>query len=78
MPISPKQERIFHFISGYISSNNQPPTMAEIGRQFQMKSSASVSANLAVLEREGFIKRIPNVARGIQIVESNGQNTSHS
>lgn len=72
MPISPKQERIFHFISGYISSNNQAPTMAEIGRQFQMKSPASVAGNLAVLEREGFIKRTPNIARGIQVVEREG------
>lgn len=73
MPISPKQQRILTFIVGYISSNNQSPTMAEIGRHFQMRSSASVSQVLAVLEREGFIKRIPNISRGIQVVERNGE-----
>src|ERR1051325_4174925 len=77
MPVTAKQRRIFEFIRRYIESNQEPPTIAEIGRQFQMRSSASVHAVLTALEREGLIKRIPNVSRGIQIVqqqkESNGE-----
>ncbi len=68
MPVTPKQRRIFDFIRRYIESNQEPPTIAEIGRQFQMRSSASVHAVLTALEREGLIKRIPNVSRGIEIV----------
>jgi repressor LexA len=69
MPVTAKQRRVFEFIRRYIESNQEPPTIAEIGRQFQMSSSASVHAILIALEREGLIKRIPNVSRGIQIVE---------
>ena len=69
MPVTPKQRRIFEFIRRYIDSNQEAPTIAEIGRQFEMKSSASVHAVLTALEREGLIKRIPNVSRGIQIVQ---------
>ena len=69
MPVTAKQKRIFEFIRRYIESNQEAPTIAEIGRQFQMRSSASVHAVLTTLEREGLIKRIPNVSRGIQIVE---------
>src|SRR6185503_8147432 len=69
MPVTAKQKRIFEFIRRYIESNQEAPTIAEIGRQFQMRSSASVHAVLTALEREGLIKRIPNVSRGIQIVE---------
>ena len=69
MPVTAKQRRVFEFIRRYIESNHEPPTIAEIGRQFQMSSSASVHAILIALEREGLIKRIPNVSRGIQIVE---------
>jgi len=68
MPVTAKQKRIYEFIRGYIESNQEPPTIAEIGRQFQMRSSASVHAILTALEREGLIKRIPNVSRGIEIV----------
>ena len=69
MSVTAKQRRIYEFIRRYIDSNHEPPTIAEIGRQFQMRSPASVHAVLLVLEREGLIKRTPNVSRGIQIVE---------
>ena len=69
MPVTAKQKRIFEFIRRYIESNQEAPTIAEIGRQFQMRSSASVHAVLTALEREGLIKRIPNVSRGIEIVQ---------
>jgi repressor LexA len=77
MAVTAKQKRVFDFIRRYMESNEEPPTIAEIGRQFQMSSSASVHAILRALEREGLIKRIPNVSRGIQIVErsnTNGEN----
>jgi repressor LexA len=69
MPVTAKQRRIYEFIRRYVESNHEPPTIAEIGRQFEMRSPASVHAVLLALEREGLIKRIPNVSRGIQIVE---------
>jgi len=69
MPVTAKQRRVFEFIRRYMESNQEPPTIAEIGRQFQMSSSASVHSILSNLEREGLIKRIPNVSRGIQILE---------
>src|SRR6185503_3210975 len=69
MPVTAKQRRVFEFIRRYIESNHEPPTIAEIGRHFQMSSSASVHAILIALEREGLIKRTPNVSRGIQVVE---------
>jgi repressor LexA len=77
MSVTAKQKRVYDFIRRYMESNQEPPTIAEIGRQFQMSSSASVHAILTALEREGLIKRIPNVSRGIQIVEqsnTNGEN----
>jgi repressor LexA len=72
MPVTAKQRRIYEFIRRYIESNQEPPTIAEIGRQFEMRSSASVHAVLLALEREGLIKRIPNVSRGIEIVQQTG------
>ncbi|PYS73434.1 MAG: repressor LexA [Acidobacteria bacterium] len=69
MAVTAKQRRVYDFIRRYVESNQEPPTMAEIGRQFQMSSSASVHGILAALEREGLIRRIPNVSRGIELVE---------
>lgn len=69
MPVTAKQRRVYEFIKGYIESNDEPPTIAEIGRHFQISSSASVHGILSALEREGMIKRTPNISRGIQIVK---------
>src|SRR6266550_5539058 len=69
MPVTAKQRRVYDFIRRYIDANQEPPTIAEIGRQFQMSSPASVHSILSALEREGLIKRIPNVSRGIEIVQ---------
>ena len=63
------RDRIFEFIRGYIESNHEAPTIAEIQRRFQLSSTATVHAHLTALEREGRITKTPNVSRGIKIVE---------
>jgi repressor LexA len=69
MPVTARQRQVYEFICRYIDTQKQPPTIAEIGKHFKMTSSASVHSILSVLEREGLIKRIPNVSRGIEIVK---------
>jgi repressor LexA len=69
MPVTARQRQVYEYICRYAENEKQPPTIAEIGKQFQMTSSASVHSILSALEREGLIKRIPNVSRGIEIVE---------
>ena len=59
---------MFDYISRYADAHQEPPTIAEIGKQFGMSSSASVHQILSILEREGLIRRIPNVSRGIEVV----------
>ena len=68
MAVTARQRQVYDFISRYQQANNQPPTIAEIGKQFQMSSPASVHSILSALEREQLIKRIPNVSRGIELV----------
>jgi repressor LexA len=69
MPVTVRQRNVYEFISRYLETNKQPPTIAEIGRHFNMSSSASVHGILSTLEREGLIKRIPNVSRGIELIK---------
>ena len=73
MPVTTRQRQVYEFISRYLETNDQPPTIAEIGKQFQMTSSASVHSILSALEREGLITRIPNVSRGIELVKVDTQ-----
>jgi repressor LexA len=68
MAITARQRRVLDYITNYFAANHEPPTMAEIGRQFGMTSLASVHNVLSILEREGLIRRIPNVSRGIELL----------
>ena len=69
MPITARQRRVLDYIRHYFEVNQEAPTIAEIGREFGMTSSASAHHVVSVLEREGLIRRIPNVSRGIELVE---------
>jgi len=51
--------------------------MAEIGRDLGMSSSASVHNVVSILEREGLIRRIPNVSRGIELVKDQTTETEN-
>src|SRR3977135_1989195 len=75
MPVTARHRQVLEFISRFIEVHKQPPTIAEIGRHFKMSSSASVHSILSALEREGLIKKIPNVSRGIELIkqESSGE-----
>lgn len=77
MPVTARQRHVFEFISRYQEIHKQPPTIAEIGKQFKMSSPASVHSILMALEREGLIKRIPNVSRGIELVDQETANESY-
>lgn len=69
MPITARQKRVLDYIKQYFDDHQEAPTIAEIGKEFGMSSSASAHHVVSILEREGLIRRIPNVSRGIELVE---------
>ncbi len=69
MPITARQRRVLDYIKHYFDVHQEAPTIAEIGQEFGMRSSASVHHVVSILEREGSIRRIPNVSRGIELVK---------
>ena len=66
--LSQHKLRVYGFIEGYIASNGEAPTLAEIGKQFGLTSTGSVHQILVDLEKDGYIKR-SRVWRGIEIVK---------
>ena len=67
--ISTKQTEILEYIKEVTLSRGYPPTVREIGEAVGLKSSASVHAHLATLEKNGFIRRDPSKPRAIEIVD---------
>ena len=67
MAVTARQRRVLDYIKHYFDVHQEAPTIAEIGKEFGMSSSASVHHVVSILEREGLIRRIPNVSRGIEV-----------
>lgn len=64
-----RQAMVLEFIRDFVARNPFPPTVREIGRGCHISSTSVVDYNLAVLEVEGYLTRIPNIARGIVLTK---------
>ena len=67
--ITPKQEEILNFIKQHILSKTYPPSVREICEAVNLKSTSSVHAHLATLEKNGYISRDQSKTRAIEIVD---------
>ena len=67
--ITPKQEENLNFIKQHILSKNYPPSVREICEAVNLKSTSSVPAHLATLEKNGYISRDQSKTRAIEIVD---------
>ena len=65
--LTKKQQKFLSFLTKYIRENGYPPTIREIVYHFKLASTNSVKKYLDILERKGYIKRIPNSPRAIEV-----------
>jgi len=68
MAISPRQREIFDYLRRFSETYGHAPTLREIQSHFGLKSCAAIHSLLTALERQGLVRRTPNVARGIEII----------
>src|SRR5262249_29458946 len=67
--LTDRQRQIYEFIRDKTESRGYPPTVREIGEEFDIKSPNGVMCHLKALEKKGLIKRDAFSARGIQLVD---------
>lgn len=65
--LSPRQRRILQFIRDTVEARGYPPSMREMGDAVGLASSSSVSHQLRVLERRGFLRRDPHRPRALEV-----------
>src|SRR5437764_8213229 len=66
-PLTPKQQRIYNFVGQCIEDRGYPPTIRDIGKEFDIKSPNGVMCHLKALEKKGHIIRDGNSARAIRL-----------
>ena len=64
-----KQQQIYDFICQHQEERGYPPTIREIGLNFNLNSTGSVRDYLHALEKKGFINRNLRTSRGIEILK---------
>ena len=73
--LSPRQRRMLDFIGGFIDEHHFPPTVRDIQAGCDISSTSVVDYNLQILQREGHLRRLPEVSRGIELLDD-GRRTS--
>jgi repressor LexA len=69
--LTPKQKRIYDFLSSTIRGKGYAPSIPEIGQRFKITSTRGVFDHLKALEKKGYIKRVGK--RAIEILSSKGR-----
>lgn len=60
--------RILNFIRGFLKEKGYAPTVRDIARGCHISTPSVVQHHLNILEREGYIRRDPEIFRSIQLL----------
>jgi repressor LexA len=61
------QKKILEFLIDQIKGKGIPPTLADVARHFGYKNRATVQQHFQAIEKKGYIKKNPKLARGIEL-----------
>ena len=70
--LRPRQQQILDYIGQFLDQNGIPPTVRDIQRGCSISSTSVVDYNLRLMERDGYLKRRSEVARGIELLDETG------
>ena len=67
-PLTSLERRILDYLVDYLKRNTYQPSIREIGRRFDIKSTKTVSEYLQSLAEKGWIERDPSRSRGVRLL----------
>ncbi len=74
--LSARRQQILDYIHDFLQENGLPPTVRDIQKACDISSTSVVDYNLRLLDRDGYLNRRPDVARGIELLDETGQPVS--
>ena len=66
--LSNRQQQMLEFIQGFMDDHQFPPTVRDIQRGCDISSTSVVDYNLHKLQKHEYLRRLPEVSRGIERV----------
>jgi repressor LexA len=62
------QEKVLGFLKNFLREKGFPPTLREIASHFGLKGPKSPQKILGILERKGYLRRVPGGSRAIEVL----------
>ena len=62
------QEKVFEFLKDFLREKGFPPTLREIASHFGLRGPKAPQKTLNILERKGYIRKVPGGSRAIEIL----------
>jgi len=62
------QQKVFDFLKDFLREKGFPPTLREIASHFGLRGPKAPQKTLNILERKGYIRKIPGGSRAIEIL----------
>jgi len=62
------ESSVYHYLLDFTAANTYQPSIRDIGKQFKIKSTKTVSDLLQSLARKGYIERDPARSRGVNLL----------
>jgi len=66
--LTPIQANVVAFIRSFSATNGYPPTGQEINDHFGWNSPNAAAQHIRLIERKGYIRRTPGIARGLVLL----------
>jgi repressor LexA len=66
--LSAVEQSVYYYLLDFLTEHTYQPSVREIGKRFQIKSTKTVSELLHSLERKGYIERDPSRSRGVRLI----------
>lgn len=72
--LTPRQRQVYEYLQERINRDGQPPTIREIGEQFDISSTNGVRSILSALIKKGYVAKSASVARGLRLLKGSMSN----
>jgi repressor LexA len=66
--LSLTQEKVLNFLKSYLQKKGFPPTLREIASHFGLRGPKAPQKTLRILEKKGYIRRVPGGSRAIEML----------
>jgi repressor LexA len=64
------QKKVLHFLRDFAGRKGFPPTLREIAFQFGLKGPKAPQKTLRILEKKGYLRRVPGGSRAVEILKN--------